>query len=210
MLTGISYQSGLDYYKGINEQFIAAHGGARPTPNMVLVSLDIEPYVRLLEAGDFAATSNYLLRGIDRLMSAGAEVLCIASNTGHLCVPAVYDKYPHTPVIHIADCIAAGIKAKGLTRVGLLGTTPTMTQGYLKDRLAEHGIECVVPEARADMDAIYDKIVQELSVGQFKDSTRTFFLGQVSSRAAGNRMKNNESRGQLVGVMWWSRWSRWS
>ena len=41
---------------------------------------------------------------------------------GHICVPAVRAAYPRLPVLHIADCTARAITARGMRRVGLLGT----------------------------------------------------------------------------------------
>lgn len=39
------------------------------------------------------SVSQHLLAGVDRLVKGGAHMLCIASNTGHIAVPAIEDKY---------------------------------------------------------------------------------------------------------------------
>ena len=117
---------------------------------------------------------------MDKIAAAGVDILAIASNTGHMAHTAIEQKYPDLATLHIADCTAAAIKAQGLSRVGLLGTKPTMTQPYLVDRLAQHGIECIKPEHEADLDGIFNCIKYELGFGQFKDTTREYFLNQVS------------------------------
>ena len=63
-----------------------------------------------------------------------------------------------------------------------------MREQYLKERLAEHGISCIVPDADNDLDQIFDFIMSELGFNVFKDTTRTFFVDQVhklSARGAG-------------------------
>ncbi|WP_204307058.1 aspartate/glutamate racemase family protein, partial [Klebsiella aerogenes] len=52
------------------------------------------------------------------------------------------------PLIHIADPTAERIKARGIKRVGLLGTAFTMEQDFYKGRLIERfGLDVLVPEA---------------------------------------------------------------
>ena len=63
-----------------------------------------------------------------------------------MSVPYIHKQFPKLPILHIGDCIAAAIKKKGLSCVGLLGTEPTMREDYLKDQLAKHGIKTVVPD----------------------------------------------------------------
>ena len=84
------------------------------------------------------------------MIAAGCDIICIASNTGHLVVPKLLTMHPGLKVLHIGDCTAHAIKAKGYSRVGLLGTEPTMRESYLKDQLAKHGIETLVPVRRID------------------------------------------------------------
>jgi len=89
--------------------------------------------------------ASFLLAGVDKLVAAGCDLLIIASNTGHICVPTVEAKHPDLDILHIADCSAYQLKELGMSRVGLVGTQPTMEESYLHDRLAQHGIETVIP-----------------------------------------------------------------
>ena len=183
LLTGVSYQSGLDYYKNINEQYMELMPKGKlmsPNPSLAMVSVDCDEYASLLVAEEWDAVSQYLSRGVERLVKAEPDCcLVICSNTAHLAVPLVRQLNPTLPILHIADVTAQAIKAKGLRRVGLLGTEPTMREDYLKAQLARHGVECIVPESDADLQQIFQFIMEELGFGEFKESTRAFFAAQV-------------------------------
>ena len=183
LLTGVSYQSGLDYYKNINEQYMKLMPKGKlmsPNPSLAMVSVDCDEYASLLVAKEWDAVSQYLSRGVERLVKAEPDCcLVICSNTAHLAVPLVRQLNPTLPILHIADVTAQAIKAKGLRRVGLLGTEPTMREDYLKAQLARHGVECIVPESDADLQQIFQFIMEELGFGEFKESTRAFFAAQV-------------------------------
>jgi len=190
VLTGVSYVSGVDYYRGINERASKLLPmGRRMTPNppMVFVSVDCDEYVDYLERGDHAGVKEYLLQGVRKLHAAGADFLVIASNTAHICYDRVCEALPGLPVLHIADTTAMAIRSRGFTTVGLLGTEPTMQDGsWLKSRLGAHGIHVLVPSEAADLRRCYDIICQELSFNVLKDESRAFFCGLCRSlQAAG-------------------------
>jgi aspartate racemase len=176
ILTGISYVSGLDYFNGINEKVLAKTPKCHlmsPNPSMVMVSVDCDAYVHYLTLKLFAKVDEHLLTGVRKLVKAGCDILVIASNTGHICVPAVEREFPHLKILHIADCCAARLKKRGFSKVGLIGTKPTMEEDYLKSRLLHHGITTVVPEDEQTQEEIYEIIHQELSYNIFTDESRT-------------------------------------
>ena len=176
ILTGISYVSGLDYFKGINEKVLAGtpHGHLMsPNPAIVMVSVDCDEYVHHLNLKSFARVSEHLLNGVRKLVVAGCDILVIASNTGHICVPAVESDFPKLKILHIADCCAVKLIKLGFSKVGLIGTKPTMEEDYLKSRLSRHGITTLVPEEAQIQEEIYQIICQELSYNVFRDESRT-------------------------------------
>ena len=93
--------------------------------------------------------------GVDKLVKAGIDFLVIASNTGHIGVPAIRHRYPDLPILHIADCTARAITAQGIKCVGLLGTEPTMRERFLIARLEQHGLRVLVPDSEQDMSRIF-------------------------------------------------------
>lgn len=175
ILTGISYVSGVDYYKGIHEKVLANTPKKflmPPNPHITIVSVDCDEYVQHLTSKEFDRVSNYLLKGVDKLVAAGCDWLVIASNTGHICVPTVEAAHPDLEILHIADCSAYRLKQKGFSKVGLVGTKPTMEESYLHNRLARHGISTVVPQETAVQEEVYRIIYEELSFNDFRDSSR--------------------------------------
>ena len=176
ILTGNSYVSGLDYFKGINEIVLAntpSYHLMSPNPSIVMVSVDCDEYVHYLTLKSFANVETHLLSGIRQLVAAGCDILVIASNTGHICVPAVEREFPKLKILHIADCCAFQSKKQGFSKVGLIGTKPTMEEDYLKSRLLRHGITTLVPEEERVQEEIYEIIHQELSYNVFRDESRT-------------------------------------
>ena len=179
ILTGISYISGIDYFAGINKAVIDGTPKGRimsPNPSIVMVSLDCDRYVHLLTTKAYQEVDDYLLGGVDKLVAADCDTLVIASNTGHICVPAVCEKYPDLNILHIADCCATELLGHDHRKIALLGTQPTMEEAYLKERLAEHGIEAIIPAEASDRTRIYDIICQELSFNILLDESREYLI----------------------------------
>lgn len=189
ILAGISYVSGIDYYKGVVEQYALLVGKRQlmpPNPLLYLASVDCDAYAKMLteKPMDFDAISEHLCVGVEAVVKAGAAFLAIASNTGHIAVPLVRTRFPDLPVLHIGDCTAMAIKASGATSVGLLGTEPTMREDYLKLQLEKHGIHTLVPDSEQDLTQIFKYIMNELGFNVFKDTTREFFVAQIRALAA--------------------------
>ena len=202
VVTGVSYVSGIDYFRGINEHVSALWKREKmPTrtmeknARMVMACVDCDIYVNHLEAGEHEKCAEYLfMDGVKRVHAGGADILVIASNTAHIVCPLVASRLPAMRVLHIADCIAMRCRELGVTYAGLLGTKPTMEavetdekNGWLKARLKAHGIKVAVPERAEDRRQCYDIICHELSFGEMKAESRNFFsaLGDDLCRAQG-------------------------
>ena len=182
ILSGISYVSGLDYFNGINEKVLAETPKGHlmaPNPSIVMVSVDCDIYVHHLMSRSFAEVDEHLLTGVRQLVAAGCDLLVIASNTGHICVPAVEREFPQLEILHIADCCAFQLKAQGFSNVGLIGTKPTMEEDYLKSRLLRHGISTIVPEDKLAQEEIYRIIYEELSYNDFQEESRTTIVKEI-------------------------------
>lgn len=70
-----------------------------------------------------------------------------------------------------------------MERVGLLGTRFTMEQPFYRDRLAQHGIEVLVPHAeqRAEVHRI---VYEELVHGVLRPESRATYLGVIDDLVA--------------------------
>lgn len=186
ILTGISYVSGVDYYRGIHERVLAATPVRHlmpPNPPMTLVSIDCDTYAHHLTEHEFERVHRHLLDGVDKLVATGCDLLVIASNTGHICVPAVEAAHPGLDILHIADCSAHKLRRLGVTTVGLVGTQPTMEQPYLKERLARHGITTITPNDPDARSEIYRIIYEELSLNEFVPASRDRIVAEIRTLA---------------------------
>ena len=63
-----------------------------------------------------------------RLKGAGAEAVAITSVGGHFCFDEFAPVSP-LPVLNVAPAIAAGLRARGIRKIGLIGTAVAMTSG---------------------------------------------------------------------------------
>ena len=90
------------------------------------------------------------------------------------------------PLLHIADATADAVLARGITRVGLLGTIFTMEQDFYTGKLRGRGIEVDVP-AKADRELVDRVIFDELCKGEFRDDSRREFVRIINGMAERGR-----------------------
>ncbi len=107
-------------------------------------------------------------RGVER---AGADFLLLCTTTFHKVADQV-EEAVDIPVLHLADVVAAAVKASGVTTVGLIGTKVAMSESFFVDRLAGHGLTVLVPDERHH-DVLNDAIYEELVHGVVLPRTRS-------------------------------------
>lgn len=98
----------------------------------------------------------HLLAGARRLVSAGAEVLCMPCNTAHAYHPWLQRRLP-VPLVHMLEESAVRAAATGSTRFGLLATTGTAETGLYQAEFGRVGLEILRPtedDQRRVMDSI--------------------------------------------------------
>lgn len=132
IIGGMSPESTALYYRIINREVNRRLGGNH-SADIVMHSVDFEEVVRLQKSGDWEAAGVLLAASAVKLEGAGAQLLLVATNTMHKVAPA------------IERATATAIQRQGLQRVGLLGTTFTMSDGFYTERMAAQGIQTIVP-----------------------------------------------------------------
>lgn len=176
LVGGMSWESSEVYYRDLNLGVRDRLGGLS-SPKLVLSTVDfaevtaLEDEERWQQIGELLADA---ARGVER---AGADFLLLCTTTFHKVADQV-EAAVDLPLLHLADVVAEEVRAQGVTRVGFIGTTVAMSDGFFTDRLARHGLETVVPDARHhDMlnSAIYDELVH----GKVVDATRRRVLGVI-------------------------------
>jgi aspartate racemase len=85
----------------------------------------------------------YLLEGLARLAQSGADFAVIPCNTVHFFLDELR-RGVSIPVLSILDATADECRARGLRRVGVLGTRKTIEKRLYDGPLAERGIETLV------------------------------------------------------------------
>jgi aspartate racemase len=163
LIGGLSWVSTALYYDAINRG-VAKRLGGLSSARLLIESHDFASIAALQREGDWDGLAEIMAQSAARLHGAGAEGLLICSNTMHKLFDAVAAAVP-IPVLHIADITARQLQRDGVRRVGLLGTRFTMDEAFLRDRIASHGIDVVVPDPgmRAELNRI---IFEELARGQ--------------------------------------------
>lgn len=186
MLGGMSWESSHVYYRLMNREVQRRLGGVH-SMKALMYSFDFGEVEALQAAGRWDESSAMLASTGAMLARGGADFVMICCNTMHLMADAV-ERAAGVPLLHIADPLGAAIAAKGLRRVGLVGSRHTMEKGgVIADRLkAKFGLDIVVPGAddRAELHRI---IVEELCRGQFLDGARAThrrIFGDLVARGA--------------------------
>ena len=162
LLGGMSWESSAAYYRLANELVRERLGGLH-SARLVLASVDFAEIEPLQAAGRWEEAGALLAGSARGLEAAGADLLLLCTNTMHLVADQV-QRAVTIPLLHIVDVAARAVRAAGPQVVGLLGTAFTMEQDFYRGRLADHGLDVLVPppEDRAEVHRI---IYEELCLG---------------------------------------------
>ncbi|UKK84342.1 aspartate/glutamate racemase family protein [Sphingopyxis sp. BSN-002] len=184
LIGGLSWESSAEYYRLLNRAVRDRLGGLHAA-NIVMHSLDFAPVAALQAAGDWPALDRAMVEAAGALERAGADMLLICSNTMHRCAGAI-EAASTLPLIHIADPVTAAVKGSALRRVGLLGTAFTMEQDFYRGRMAEAGLEVIIPDD-AGRAAVHGIIYDELVRGIIREESRAIYrqvIGALVARGA--------------------------
>ncbi len=170
LLGGMSWESSAEYYRLVNEATRERLGGLH-SADCVLRSVDFADIEVLQREGRWDAAGERLAAEAAALVSAGAELVVLCTNTMHKVAGEITDAIG-VPFVHIADTTADAVRAAGLDTVGLLATAYTMEQDFYVGRLRErHGLEVLVP-GEQDRAIVHAVIYDELCVGVIDDGSR--------------------------------------
>jgi aspartate racemase len=191
LIGGISWVSTADYYKLIN-QGINDKMGDLNFSECLLYSFNYADIKKNNENNDWESTFKMLLKGCEFLKAGGAEAIVLCANTMHFIADRL-EKAIDLPIIHIATATAIEIQKQEIKKVGLLGTKFTMELDFFKDKLAEKGIEAIIPENQEDKDFIHTTIFEELGRGLVTEETKKRYL------EIANQLIKNGAEGIILG-----------
>jgi aspartate racemase len=107
-----------------------------------------------------------MLASANKLARIGADFLICPDNTIHQALPYIAARSP-LRWLHIADVVASQAVARGFRRLGLTGTRWLVESAVYPDRMAAHGLDCVLPDV-GERDEINRIIMDELVCGSFR------------------------------------------
>jgi aspartate racemase len=190
LIGGISWVSTLDYYKYINEGINAQLGGLNFS-ECIIYSFNYAEIKKLGDLGDWDGVFERLLSAANHLKNSGAEGLVLCANTMHYLADKLQIEVG-LPVIHIAEATAQEIKKQGISKVGLLGTKPTMTMNFYTDKLAHFEISTLIPN-EDDREFVHYTIFEELGRNLIKEETKARYLAII------NELQSKGAEGIILG-----------
>jgi aspartate racemase len=173
LIGGSTYVSTTEYYKTINQLTQKKLGGSS-SASILMYSMKFQEFKELVQSGTFEDVAKYLSQIAVNLEKGGAECLVICANTPHMYAEVI-QRSIKIPIIHIANATAQEIKLKGLKKVALLGTKPTMEQDFYKKKLAEYGIATIIPNEE-DREYINETIFNEFGREIFTPEAKRKYL----------------------------------
>lgn len=181
VIGGMSWYSTAEYYRIVNERVQERLGGHH-SADLLVHSLDFAEIRRCQIDGDWERAGKIMAASAVGLVGAGAQLVVLATNLMHKAAGAIEDAIP-VPFLHIADAVGEEAGRLGARRLGLLGTSPVLEDGFYAERLARQGVEVVVPDAatRGRIDRI---IFDELTVGEVRPESRDELRSAADALAA--------------------------
>lgn len=168
MIGGLSWHSSLQMYEYINN-YIAEALGEYNCAKMVLANVNLQEVFVTRKAEQ----EKVLLEGAKQIEAAGCDFYIICSNTMHKYAEYL-GNHVTTPLLHIADATADAILAKGIRKIGLMGTRITMEEAFYKGRLVEKGLDVIIPDTD-DREFIDKVLYEETGLGIVKEESSKHF-----------------------------------
>ena len=162
-ISGMSWQSTVEYYKNINNLINDKLGGNH-SARLIIYSVDFEEILTLEMQNNWDLIKDKMIEISGNLEKAGTKGIVICSNTMHLIAEEL-EKVSEIPRINVIDATDEEEKKNKINSVGLLGTKFTMEAKFYKNRLTErHGLNVLVPDPD-DRAMLNNIIYKELAYG---------------------------------------------
>ena len=156
-----------DYYY---RRLIAEFASMKKTLELTIVHADTPTLLHNLECNDVDTQVKIYKRLSDRLVSAGSDCVVVTSIAGHFCI----DTFKEISPLHVIDILMEvndAIKARKLTRVGILGTRTVMeTRFYSGVSTAE-----VIAPSGSALDDVHAAYVAMAASGDVTSHQRGVF-----------------------------------
>jgi aspartate racemase len=170
LIGGMSWESSIEYYRIINETAKEKLGGLHSAKSL-MVTVDFAEIEKLQHEDRWDEAAQILVKCAQDLERGGADFIVLCTNTMHKLADQITAGVK-IPFLHIADATAERIVAKGMKRIGLLGTRFTMEHDFYKGRLVQkYGMEALTP-SESDREIVHRVIYDELVQGKILEASR--------------------------------------
>lgn len=165
LIGGMSWQSSKFYYRYLNE-LVAERLGELHSAKIIMSSVNFNEINALFVQEDWAGIGQKMAVEANKLESAGADCIILATNTIHLVSEQIKNAIS-IPFLHIVDAVGMAITKRKLKKVALLGTRFTMEKEFYADFLsAQFGLDVLIPN-KSERDYLQHLIFDELVKGSF-------------------------------------------
>ncbi len=190
ILGGMSPESTAKYYEYIIHTYTERFGDYS-YPEIIIYSVSFQPYVDWPKEGRWDLVAKGLSEAAQRLEAAGVDFIIIATNTMHLVIEQIQQSVK-IPMLSLLDAVSDAILARGMKKVGLLGTKFTMEKTFYQEALSRRDITVLVPDA-GDREYVNEVIYSELVAGQIRDESRAGFVNVIK------KLKARGAEGVILG-----------
>jgi aspartate racemase len=187
----MSWQSSAEYYRLINVLVQEQLGGQANAKSMMWTA-NFAEIERAQHNQDWILLSEAMANASRYLEAGGADCIVLCTNTMHKVADAI-ESAVSIPFVCIIDATARAIETSGLEKIGLLGTSFTMEDGFYQRRWNEICKVEVITPGSADRRFVHRAIYEELCKGTVKDQTRAEFIKIV------DRLVNDGAQGVILG-----------
>jgi aspartate racemase len=168
MIAGMSPESTTHYYEVINK-IVCNKLGGNHSAEILMSSVNFQEIVDLMDRNDWNSIKKTMIKKAI-LLEPYVDGIIICTNTIHKIAGDV-QRAIDIPLIHIGKVSAEHVRFRQPDqKVGLLGTSFTMKEDFIKDPFFMAGIDTVVPDEK-EMEIINTIIFQELCRGIVSDGS---------------------------------------
>lgn len=181
LIGGLSWSSTARYYERIN-QIVQREMGGLHSATLIIDSLNFAEVARCTSTNDWDCAAGQMVGAAQRLKAAGADGLMICANSLHKATPQILASVD-LPLISIIDEIGARLKADGMKRIALVGTSNVMTdRDYRQQLVGAGGVSLLPPDA--ELAARIDRLVyEELAAGKVTRDAARFMKSELTDIA---------------------------
>ncbi len=162
LVGGLGPASTIEYYSGLIE-LCRNEYGKDVYPEIVIDSVNMAQHTAAFDKGDFDEVARLLLKSLENLRAAGAELAAVTANTEHIVWDMIKDRLP-LPAVSIISSVVEEIQRQKYKKVVVLATRWTMESGLYEKAISAAGISCIVPDSR-DREAVGGIIYPNLENG---------------------------------------------